>query len=229
MRTTPFVGATTLLLLAVAAPSAAQVTQRHDFPEYGFSIDVPARWAEMPEPLVAAFDSSMARREAADVRTVAGFQMAASPHRLAPPYVVVRVQRVAPLTREELAAAAMAPARLLGLRGWLDYVAESYGRNYSLNDFTWDDSDAIFWMASSGAEDPYPDVATITAAVAFDGVFVLAAYRTFPSTDLKVVRDSLRDMLLSVRPLPGANPDPVPARAPLRPQQRPQETPRASS
>ena len=68
-----------------------------------------------------------------------------------------------------------------------------------------------------GAEDPYPDVATVTGAVAFDGAFVVVAYRTFPSSDLKMVRDSIRQLLLSIRPLANA---PAPALVPLRPQRR---------
>lgn len=220
MRLHPLIPAALALLLAAPGLAPAQQKQRHAFAEYGFSMEVPSRWAQMPEQLLAAFDSSMARREPADIRSVAGFQMVASPHRLAPPYVVVRVQRIEPMTREELAASAMSPARLLSLRGWLEYVAEAYGRSYSMSDFTWNDRDAIFWMATSGAEDPYPEVASITGAVQFDGVFVVVAYRTFPSTDLKMVRDAIREALLSVRPLPGARPETAPARSPRR-QERP--------
>lgn len=214
MRLLPSVGGCLALLLAAGA-AAAQQTARHEFPDYGFSLEVPTRWATMPAALTAAFDSTMAAREPADVRTVAGFQMVASPNRLAPPYVMVRVQRVAPISREDLAAAAMSPSRLIGLTSWLAYLSETYGKSYDMRDFTWNDSDAIFWMASSGAEDPYPDVATVTGAVAFEGAFVVVAYRTFPSSDLKMVRDSIRQLLLSIRPLANS---PAPALVPLRPQ-----------
>lgn len=216
MRLLPSVGACVALLLSTVGATAQQ-TARHEFPDHGFSLEIPTRWATMPTTLTAAFDSAMATREPADARTVAGFQMVASPERLAPPYVMVRVQRVAALSREDLAAAAMSPSRLIGLNSWLAYVAETYGKSYDMRDFTWNDNDAIFWMASSGAEDPYPDLANVTGAVAFEGAFVVVAYRTFPSTDLKMVRDSIRQILLSLRPLGNS---PSPARGPLGPQRQ---------
>jgi hypothetical protein len=189
-----------LLLGAGASVVEAQEVRRVDFPEHGFSIAVPAVWQRVSDPAVEEFDRAESGASQAGVQTLAAFHPFAPPRSFTPPYVLVKLQRVGPISAAELSSMARNPFRLIAIQEWLQHIEESYGTRYPLDTFAWNDREGILWMVNSGSEEPFPEIVSVSGAIPVPGGAILVAYRAFPHTDLRVLRDTVRSILVSARP-----------------------------
>jgi hypothetical protein len=191
---------TAALLLATGASVVdAQEVRRVEFAEHGFSIAVPMLWQQVPGPEVEQFDRVDTRAAEAEVETLAAFQPFVPPRFFTPPYVLVKVQRVGSISAADLSSMARNPIRLIAVQEWLDHIAEAYGTRYPLDTFAWDDRDGILWMVNSGTEEPFPEIVSVSGAIPAPDGALLVAYRAFPHTDLRALRDTVRSILISVR------------------------------
>ena len=192
-------GVLVLLLLSVASPANAQDNrsrERVSFPEQGFSIAIPAGWQEIPDSLIQA--RAATNPPPPGVRDLAGFRPIPGDW-FTPPYLMVKAQDTGPVEPAELERLALDPSRRLALLQWLNLLEKTYGVRYDPALFGWSPADRIMWVAASGPSEPFPDVISVAGAVVYPRGVVLVAYRVFPSMDLVLVRNTVRDILLSVQ------------------------------